>query len=36
VFAAHGANSYVAGESVWTGWDYLGEPTLYADSGARS
>ena len=33
-FAAHDANPYVAGEFVWTGWDYLGEPTPYY--GARS
>ncbi|KAJ4287510.1 hypothetical protein N0V88_007610 [Collariella sp. IMI 366227] len=29
VFAAHDRNPYVAGEFVWTGWDYLGEPTPY-------
>lgn len=33
-FAAHDRNPYVAGEFVWTGWDYLGEPTPYY--GARS
>ncbi|KAL2193297.1 glycoside hydrolase family 2 protein [Corynascus similis CBS 632.67] len=32
VFAAHDANPYVAGEFVWTGWDYLGEPTPYDDA----
>jgi beta-galactosidase len=37
VFAAHDANEYVAGEFVWTGWDYLGEPTPYdAAPAARS
>ncbi|KAL2162563.1 hypothetical protein VTH06DRAFT_7477 [Thermothelomyces fergusii] len=34
VFAAHDAHPYVAGEFVWTGWDYLGEPTPY--DAARS
>ncbi|KAI1459515.1 glycoside hydrolase family 2 protein [Annulohypoxylon moriforme] len=29
VFATQDNNSYVAGEFVWTGWDYLGEPTPY-------
>ena len=29
VFAAQDQNSFVAGEFVWTGWDYLGEPTPY-------
>lgn len=29
VFAAQDKNSYVAGEYVWTGWDYIGEPTPY-------
>jgi len=33
-FAAHDKNPYVAGEFVWTGWDYIGEPTPYY--GARS
>lgn len=28
-FAAHDQNPYAAGEFVWTGWDYLGEPTPY-------
>ncbi|KAK4119262.1 glycoside hydrolase family 2 protein [Parathielavia appendiculata] len=41
VFAAHDRNPYVAGEFVWTGWDYLGEPTPYdspagVSGGARS
>ncbi|HOK98057.1 MAG TPA: beta-galactosidase GalB [Bacteroidales bacterium] len=29
VFAALDAHPFVAGEFVWTGWDYLGEPTPY-------
>jgi beta-galactosidase len=29
VFAAQDKNSFVAGEFVWTGFDYLGEPTPY-------
>ena len=29
VFAAQDRNPYVAGEFVWSGWDYLGEPTPY-------
>lgn len=29
VFAAQDHNSYVAGEFVWSGWDYIGEPTPY-------
>ncbi|TVY82422.1 Beta-galactosidase BoGH2A [Lachnellula suecica] len=29
VFAAQDNNSYVAGEFVWSGFDYLGEPTPY-------
>jgi len=32
VFAALDRNPFVAGEFVWTGWDYLGEPTPYYDS----
>lgn len=35
VFAAQDRYSYVAGEFVWTGWDYIGEPTPY-DSQSRS
>lgn len=35
VFAAQDAHPFVAGEFVWSGWDYLGEPTPY-DSDARS
>lgn len=29
VFYAQDHNPYVAGEFVWSGWDYLGEPTPY-------
>ncbi|KAI1079525.1 glycoside hydrolase family 2 protein [Whalleya microplaca] len=29
VFAAQDKHPFVAGEFVWTGWDYLGEPTPY-------
>ena len=29
VFAAQDRHPYVAGEFVWSGWDYLGEPTPY-------
>lgn len=32
VFAAQDRNPYVAGEFVWCGWDYLGEPTPYYSS----
>jgi beta-galactosidase len=32
VFAAQDHNPYVAGEFVWSGWDYLGEPTPYYDA----
>ncbi|HEY0681506.1 MAG TPA: beta-galactosidase GalB [Steroidobacter sp.] len=31
-FAAQDQHPYVAGEFVWTGWDYLGEPTPYYSS----
>jgi beta-galactosidase len=34
VFGQQDRYPYVAGEFVWTGWDYLGEPTPY--SAARS
>lgn len=34
VFASQDKHPYVAGEFVWSGWDYLGEPTPYY--GARS
>ncbi|KAI1873484.1 hypothetical protein JX265_005106 [Neoarthrinium moseri] len=29
VFGSQEANPFVAGEFVWTGWDYIGEPTPY-------
>ncbi len=29
VFASQDKHPYVAGEFVWTGWDYIGEPTPY-------
>nr|WKN35435.1 beta-galactosidase GalB [Tunicatimonas sp. TK19036] len=29
VFSSQDHHPYVAGEFVWTGWDYLGEPTPY-------
>ncbi|MCB9208671.1 MAG: glycoside hydrolase family 2 protein [Ignavibacteriales bacterium] len=32
VFKSLAQNPYVAGEFVWTGWDYLGEPTPYYSS----
>jgi beta-galactosidase len=32
VFGSVARHPYVAGEFVWTGWDYLGEPTPYYDS----
>ena len=32
VFAALDRHPYVAGEFVWSGWDYLGEPTPYYSS----
>lgn len=32
VFASLDRHPYVAGEFVWTGWDYLGEPTPYYSS----
>jgi len=31
VFGSVARHPYVAGEFVWTGWDYLGEPTPYYD-----
>ncbi|MXV51835.1 DUF4982 domain-containing protein [Pedobacter sp. HMF7647] len=34
VFASQDKHPFVAGEFVWSGWDYLGEPTPYY--GARS
>ncbi|KZM25152.1 Beta-galactosidase [Ascochyta rabiei] len=35
VFEQHDRNPYVAGEFVWTGFDYIGEPTPY-DNSSRS
>ncbi len=32
VFAAIDSHPFVAGEFVWTGWDYLGEPTPFNES----
>jgi beta-galactosidase len=32
VFASQERNPYAAGEFVWSGWDYLGEPTPYYSS----
>jgi beta-galactosidase len=32
VFASQEKNPYVGGEFVWTGWDYLGEPTPFDSS----
>jgi beta-galactosidase len=32
VFASQEQHPYVAGEFVWTGWDYLGEPTPFYSS----
>jgi len=32
VFASQEKNPYVGGEFVWTGWDYLGEPTPFDTS----
>ena len=32
VFSSLEKHPYVAGEFVWTGWDYLGEPTPYYDA----
>lgn len=32
VFATQDKHPYVAGEFVWSGWDYLGEPTPYYSS----
>ncbi len=31
-WSAQDQNPYVAGEFVWSGWDYLGEPTPYSTS----
>jgi beta-galactosidase len=35
-FIGQDANPFVAGEFVWTGFDYLGEPTPYYESNAPS
>jgi beta-galactosidase len=35
-FEAQDKNPFVAGEFVWTGFDYLGEPTPYWDDTCRS
>jgi beta-galactosidase len=32
VFTAQDSNPFVAGEFVWSGWDYLGEPEPYYDA----
>jgi beta-galactosidase len=32
VFASQGKNPFAGGEFVWTGWDYLGEPTPFDSS----
>ena len=32
VFASQEQNPFVGGEFVWTGWDYLGEPTPFDSS----
>jgi len=32
VFSSIDRHPFVAGEFVWTGWDYIGEPTPYYDS----
>lgn len=36
VFASQDENPYVAGEFVWSGFDYLGEPTPYNDRSSYS
>lgn len=36
VFAAQDQSPFVAGEFVWSGWDYIGEPTPYYEGVARS
>ena len=35
-FAAEDRNPFVAGEFVWSGFDYLGEPTPYGDDTSHS
>ncbi|TLS26708.1 hypothetical protein PpBr36_05386 [Pyricularia pennisetigena] len=36
VFAGQDEFPYVGGEFVWTGWDYIGEPTPYDDESRSS
>lgn len=36
VFDQQDRHPYVAGEFVWTGWDYLGEPTPYGSDSRSS
>lgn len=36
VFEQQDRYPYVAGEFVWTGWDYIGEPTPYANASRSS
>lgn len=36
VFEQQDRHPYVAGEFVWTGWDYIGEPTPYANVSRSS
>lgn len=36
VFEQQDNYPYVAGEFVWTGWDYIGEPTPYSDQSRSS
>ena len=36
VFTQQDRHPYVAGEFVWTGWDYLGEPTPYENDSRSS
>lgn len=36
VFEAQDRHPYVAGEFVWTGWDYIGEPTPYENVSRSS
>lgn len=36
VFQMQDMHPYVAGEFVWTGWDYIGEPTPYANVSRSS
>ncbi|KAE8827297.1 hypothetical protein PTNB85_08650 [Pyrenophora teres f. teres] len=36
VFEMQDRHPYVAGEFVWTGWDYIGEPTPYSNTSKSS